>query len=154
MNRTLRMWMIWVMAAAAPFFIFPSEAAVWDGPRSHPAAQKVEDAYVYIKYVDIHGRDIYATQTIKGVSGDYANGNDYIRNITTYRFVRTEPGRVQFDAKRRGTIKIVYEKEQKRRKVIKWMGGRSSERFSLVKRRVQEIFLLSAVGTLIDKNQY
>ena len=65
MNRTLRMWMIWVMAAAAPFFIFPSEAAVWDGPRSHPAAQKVEDAYVYIKYVDIHGRDIYATQTIK-----------------------------------------------------------------------------------------
>lgn len=32
MNRTLRMWMIWVMAAAAPFFIFPSEAAVWDGP--------------------------------------------------------------------------------------------------------------------------
>lgn len=46
MNRTLRMWMIWVMAAAAPFFIFPSEAAVWDGPRSHPAAQKVEDAYV------------------------------------------------------------------------------------------------------------
>lgn len=30
MNRTLRMWMIWVMAAAAPFFIFPSEAAVWD----------------------------------------------------------------------------------------------------------------------------
>lgn len=22
MNRTLRMWMIWVMAAAAPFFIF------------------------------------------------------------------------------------------------------------------------------------
>ncbi len=29
MNRTLRMWMIWVMAAAAPFFIFPSEAAVW-----------------------------------------------------------------------------------------------------------------------------
>ena len=153
MNRTLRMWMIWVMAAAAPFFIFPSEAAVWDGPRSHPAAQKVEDAYVYIKYVDIHGRDIYATQTIKGISGDYANGNDYIRNITTYRFVRTEPGRIQFDAKRRGTIKIVYEKEQ-RRKVIKWMGGRSLERFSLVKRRVQEIFLLSAVGTLIDKNQY
>lgn len=48
MNRTLRMWMIWVIAAAAPFFIFPSEAAVWDGPRSHPAAQKVEDAYVYI----------------------------------------------------------------------------------------------------------
>lgn len=47
MNRTLRMWMIWVMAAAAPFFIFPSEAAVWDGPRSHPAAQKVEDAYVW-----------------------------------------------------------------------------------------------------------
>ena len=46
MNRTLRMWMIWVMAAVAPFFIFPSEAAVWDGPRSHPAAQKVEDAYV------------------------------------------------------------------------------------------------------------
>ena len=90
MNRTLRMWMIWVMAAAAPFFIFPSEAAVWDGPRSHPAAQKVEDAYVYVKYVDIHGRDIYATQTIKGVSGDYINGNDYIRNITTYRFV---PGR-------------------------------------------------------------
>ena len=82
-------------------------------PRSHPAAQKVEDAYVYIKYVDIHGRDIYATQTIKGISGDYANGNDYIRNITTYRFVRTEPGRIQFDAKRRGTIKIVYEKEQK-----------------------------------------
>ena len=78
MNRTLRMWMIWVMAAVAPFFIFPSEAAVWDGPRSHPAAQKVEDAYVYIKYVDIHGRDIYATQTIKGVSGDYVNGNDYI----------------------------------------------------------------------------
>lgn len=113
MNRTLRMWMIWVMAAAVPFFIFPSEAAVWDGPRSHPAAQKVEDAYVYVKYVDIHGRDIYATQTIKGVSGDYVNGNDYIRNITTYRFVRTEPGRIQFDAKRRGTIKIVYEKEQK-----------------------------------------
>ena len=140
------MWIIWVIAAAAPFFIFPSEAAVWDGPRSHPAAQKVEDAYVYIKYVDIHGRDIYATQTIKGVSGDYANGNDYIRNITTYRFVRTEPGRVQFDAKRRGTIKIVYEKEQK--------GGRSSERFSFVKKRVQEIFLLSAAGTLIDKNQY
>lgn len=75
MNRTLRMWIIWVIAAAAPFFIFPSEAAVWDGPRSHPAAQKVEDAYVYIKYVDIHGRDIYATQTIKGVSGDYVNGN-------------------------------------------------------------------------------
>ena len=148
MNRTLRMWMIWVMAAAAPFFIFPSEAAVWDGPRSHPAAQKVEDAYVYIKYVDIHGRDIYATQTIKGISGDYANGNDYIRNITTYRFVRTEPGRVQFDAKRRGTIKIVYEK------LIKWMKGRSSARFSFVKKRVQEIFLLSAVGTLIDKNQY
>ena len=71
------------------------------------------NAYVYIKYVDIHGRDIYATQTIKGVSGDYANGNDYIRNITTYRFVRTEPGRIQFDAKRRGMIKIVYEKEQK-----------------------------------------
>ena len=71
MNRTLRMWMIWAIAAAAPFFIFPSEAAVsWDGPRSHPAAQKVEDAYVYVKYVDIHGRDIYATQTIKGVSGD------------------------------------------------------------------------------------
>lgn len=38
--------------------------------------------------------------------------------------------------------------------VIKWMGGRSSERFSLVKRRVQKIFLLSAAGTLIDKNQY
>ena len=113
MNRTLRMWMIWVMAAAAPFFIFPSEAAVWDGPRSHPAAQKVEDAYVYVKYVDIHGRDIYATQTIKGVSGDYINGNDYIRNITTYRFVRTEPGRIQFDAKRRERLKSFMKKNKK-----------------------------------------
>lgn len=113
MNRTLRMWMIWVMAAAAPFFIFPSEAAVWDGPRSHPAAQKVEDAYVYIKYVDIHGRDIYATQTIKGVSGDYANGNDYIRNITTYRFVRTEPGRVQFDANAEERLKSFMKRSKK-----------------------------------------
>ena len=95
------------------FLYFSVGSRCLDGPRSYPAAQKVEDAYVYIKYVDIHGRDIYATQTIKGVSGDYVNGNDYIRNITTYRFVRTEPGRVQFDAKRRGTIKIVYEKEQK-----------------------------------------
>mgnify|MGYP000535755110 CR=1 FL=1 len=70
--------------------------------------------YEFSEFTELDkGFDIYATQTIKGVSGDYANGNDYIRNITTYRFVRTEPGRVQFDAKRRGTIKIVYEKEQK-----------------------------------------
>jgi hypothetical protein len=34
------------------------------------------------------------------------------------------------------------------------MEGRFSERFSFVKKRVQEIFLLSAAGTLIDKNQY
>ena len=113
MNRTLRMWMIWVMAAAAPFFIFPSEAAVWDGPRSHSAAQRVEDAYVYIKYVDIHGRDIYATQTIKGASGDYANGNDYIRNITTYRFVRTEPGRINLTQNAGERLKSFMKKEQK-----------------------------------------
>mgnify|MGYP000836327720 FL=1 len=56
MNRTLRMWMIWVMAAAAPFFIFPSEAAVWDGPRSHPAAQKVEDAYA-VSYTHLRAHE-------------------------------------------------------------------------------------------------
>ncbi|MFR6110853.1 MAG: hypothetical protein ACLUIQ_05265 [Dialister invisus] len=76
--------------AAAPFFIFPSEAAVWDGPRSHPAAQKVEDAYVY--KICGYSRTRYLRDTDnQGISGDYANGNDYIRNITTYRFVRTEP---------------------------------------------------------------
>lgn len=95
------------------FLYFPVGSCCLGRSPVSSCRSKVEDAYVYVKYVDIHGRDIYATQTIKGVSGDYINGNDYIRNITTYRFVRTEPGRIQFDAKRRGTIKIVYEKEQK-----------------------------------------
>ncbi len=74
-----------------------------------------EPAYLYIKYRDTSGRDIYNVPTYKGVDGEVVDLSQYQKDISMFKFLKYKPAgdTITLNAKKSQSVILLYEKVTK-----------------------------------------